>query len=57
MKRTIPLLLAAFLISTLLSVPIQAAEAVKLLLGRPSSLEGQLLLADLRRMDWDLLPL
>ncbi len=36
---------------------IQAAEAVKLLLGRPSSLEGQLLLADLRRMDWDLLPL
>ena len=27
MKRTIPLLLAAFLISTLLSVPIQAAEA------------------------------
>ena len=27
MKRTIPLLLAAFLISTLLSVPVQAAEA------------------------------
>ena len=27
MKRTIPLLLAAFLLSTLLSVPVQAAEA------------------------------
>jgi len=36
---------------------IQAAEAVKLLCGRPSALEGKLLLADLRRMDWDLLPL
>lgn len=34
---------------------IQAAEAVKLLCGRPSALEGKLLLADLRRMDWDLL--
>lgn len=34
---------------------IQAAEAVKLLCGRPSTLEGKLLLADLRRMDWDLL--
>ncbi len=36
---------------------IQAAEAVKLLCGRPSALEGKLLLADLRHMDWDLLPL
>ena len=34
---------------------IQAAEAVKLLCGRPSELEGKLLLADLRRMDWDIL--
>lgn len=34
---------------------IQAAEAIKLLCGRPSTLEGKLLLADLRRMDWDLL--
>ena len=33
----------------------QAAEAVKLLCGRPSVLEGKLLLADLRRMDWDVL--
>ena len=36
---------------------IQAAEAVKLLAGQPSSLEGRLLLSDLRRMDWDILPL
>ncbi|MCI9586996.1 MAG: HesA/MoeB/ThiF family protein [Oscillospiraceae bacterium] len=36
---------------------IQAAEAVKLLTGQPSSLEGRLLLSDLRRMDWDVLPL
>lgn len=34
---------------------VQAAEAVKLLCGRPSVLEGRLLLADLRRMDWDIL--
>ncbi|MDE7261840.1 MAG: HesA/MoeB/ThiF family protein [Oscillospiraceae bacterium] len=34
---------------------VQAAEAVKLLCGRPSELEGKLLLADLRRMDWDIL--
>lgn len=33
----------------------QAAEAVKLLCGRPPALEGKLLLADLRRMDWDVL--
>ena len=36
---------------------VQAAEAVKVLLGRPSPLEGRLLLADLGRMDWDILPL
>ncbi len=36
---------------------IQAAEAVKLLCGRPSALEGKLLVADLRQMDWDLLPI
>lgn len=36
---------------------VQAAEAVKLLCGRPPALEGKLLLADLRRMDWDLLTL
>ena len=35
----------------------QAAEAVKLLCRRPSALEGKLLLADLRRMDWDIIPL
>lgn len=35
---------------------VQAAEAVKLLCGRPSELEGKLLLADLRRMDWDIIP-
>lgn len=34
---------------------VQAAEAVKLLCGRPPALEGKLLLADLRRMEWDLL--
>lgn len=34
---------------------VQAAEAVKLLCGRAPALEGKLLLADLRRMDWDLL--
>lgn len=34
---------------------VQAAEAVKLLCGRPPVLEGKLLLADLRRMDWDVL--
>lgn len=36
---------------------VQAAEALKLLTGRPSALEGRLLLSDLRRMDWDILPL
>lgn len=36
---------------------IQAAEAVKLLTGRPSPLEDRLLLSDLRRMDWDILSL
>lgn len=40
-----------------LCAAVQAAEAVKLLCGRPSALEGKLLLADLRRMDWDLLTL
>lgn len=34
---------------------VQAAEAVKLLCGRPSALEGKLLLADLRWMDWTIL--
>ena len=34
---------------------VQAAEAVKLLCGRASALEGRLLLADLQHMDWDLL--
>lgn len=34
---------------------VQAAEAVKLLCGRPSELEGKLLLADLRWMDWTIL--
>lgn len=34
---------------------VQAAEAVKLLCGRAPALEGKLLLADLRRMDWDVL--
>lgn len=34
---------------------IQAAEAVKLLCGRAPALEERLLLADLLRMDWDLL--
>ncbi len=36
---------------------VQAAETVKLLCGQPSILEGHLLLSDLRRMDWDILPL
>lgn len=36
---------------------IQAAEAVKLLCGRVPALEGKLLLADLRRMDWDIITL
>ena len=34
---------------------VQAAEAVKLLCGRPSALEGKLLLADLGWMDWTIL--
>lgn len=34
---------------------VEAAEAVKLLCGRPSSLEGKLLLADLYHMEWHLL--
>ena len=34
---------------------VQAAEAVKLLCGRPAALEGKLLLADLRWMDWSIL--
>ena len=36
---------------------IQAAEAVRLLCGRPSALEGKLLLADLQRMEWDVVEL
>ena len=36
---------------------LEAAEAVKLLCGRPSSLEGKLLVADLRTMEWTLIPL
>lgn len=36
---------------------VQAAEAVKLLCARAPALEGKLLLADLRRMDWDIIPL
>ena len=35
----------------------EAAEAVKLLCGRPSSLDGKLLMADLRTMEWTLVPL
>ncbi len=35
----------------------EAAEAVKLLCGIPSALEGKLLLADLRSMEWKLIPL
>lgn len=35
---------------------VQAAEAVKLLCERAPALEGKLLLADLRRMDWDIIP-
>lgn len=34
---------------------IQAAQAVRLLCGQPAPLENRLLLADLRRMDWDVL--
>ena len=34
---------------------VQAAEALKLLCGRPSALEDRLLLADLQHMDWDIL--
>ena len=40
-----------------LCAAVQAAEAVKLLCGRPSSLDGSLLMADLRYMDWDLVRL
>lgn len=36
---------------------IQAAEAIKLLCGRTPALEGKLLLADLLRMDWDVIAL
>lgn len=36
---------------------VQAAEAVKLLCGRPSALDGGLLLADLRRMEWEIVAL
>ena len=36
---------------------VQAAEAVKLLCGRPSALEGRLLLADLGWTDWSVFPL
>lgn len=38
-----------------LCAAVQAAEAVKLLCGRPAALEGRLLLADLRWMDWNIL--
>ena len=34
---------------------VQAAEAVKLLCGQASALEGRLLLADLQHMDWETL--
>lgn len=34
---------------------VQAAEAVKLLCGRPTALEGKLLVADLQWMEWDIL--
>ncbi|MBE7005044.1 MAG: HesA/MoeB/ThiF family protein [Ruminococcaceae bacterium] len=40
-----------------LCAAVQAAEAVKLLCNRPSSLDGNLLLADLLRMDWELIML
>lgn len=36
---------------------IQAAEAVKLLLGKPGSLNGNLLFADLLENEWELVPL
>ena len=36
---------------------IQAAEAVKLLCGRRSVLEGGLLIADLLRSDWEVIPM
>ena len=36
---------------------VETAEALKLLCGRPSSLEGKLLRADLRTMEWTLIPL
>lgn len=36
---------------------VQAAEAVKLLCGWSSTLEGRLLISDLRRMEWGFLPL
>ena len=36
---------------------VQAAEAVKLLVGRPSALEGKLLIADLQTMDTVIIPL
>ena len=40
-----------------LCAAVQAAEAVKLLCGRAPELAGKLLLADLRRMEWDVLTL
>ena len=36
---------------------VQAAEALKVLCGRPSALEGGLLMADLRRLDWEIIAL
>lgn len=35
---------------------VQAAEAVRLLCGRPPELDGMLLLADLQHMEWELIP-
>jgi len=40
-----------------LCAALQTAEAVKLLLGREAPLTGKLLLADLKRMEWDEVPL
>ncbi len=40
-----------------LCAALQTAEAVKLLLGRETALAGKLLLADLKRMEWDVVPL
>lgn len=36
---------------------VESAEALRLLCGRPAMLAGKLLLADLLRMNWDVIPL